>query len=321
LPPSGTWSCPIPISGLPELATRADLRAALGPVGIWAALDAIPIAEVVRFAAAIEDLGFPTLWVNESVGREPFAVLGALASSTSRLTLGLGIASIYARDATAAHAGARTIAELSGGRFVMGLGVSHRSSVRARGHEYAGPVTAMAAYLDDYAAAPWAGPAVADPPLILAALKPRMLAMAATRTLGAFPYLVDVGLVREARQTLDLAAAAAGQPDRPVLIVSLPAVLGDGPAVEATARGLVKRYLGQPNYRTNVNRGGFSDDELDSVSDRLVDALVATGDQAALWGRVAAMQSAGADHVAVIPLSTEGRQASLETAAALAPRA
>ncbi|HJW22629.1 MAG TPA: LLM class flavin-dependent oxidoreductase [Candidatus Limnocylindrales bacterium] len=301
------------------MVTRADLRVALGPVGIWASLDAIPIEEVLRFAGVVQDLGFGALWINESAGREPFAVLGALARSTSRLTLGLGIASTYARDATAAHSGARTIADLSGGRFVMGLGVSHRSSVVARGHDYAGPLATMTAYLDGYAAAPWSGPPVDDPPLVLAALRPGMLGLAAERALGAFPYLVDIGLVREAREILDAAAARVGQPDRPVLIVSLPAILGGKTAVREAATGLVRRYLGQPNYRANLRRGGYTEEDLDAISDRLVDALVATGDAATLRARVAALGEAGADHVAVIPLSAAGRQASLETAAAVAP--
>lgn len=300
--------------------TTPDIRVTLGPVGIWMSPDAIPVDEVLRFAATVEDLGLPTLWVNESAGREPFAVLGALARATSRLTLGLGIASIYARDAAAAHAGARTITDLSGGRFVMGLGVSHRSSVGARGHEYAPPVAAMTSYLDAYASALWTGPAVDDPPLILAALGPRMLALAGTRAAGAFPYLVDVGMVRAARHSLDEAAAAAGRPDRPVLVVSQAAILGDGPAVRDAARGTVTRYLGQPNYCNNLRRGGFSDEEIQAVSDRLVDALVATGDEAELVARIAAMHVAGADHVAVIPLSREGRQADLATARAVATR-
>ncbi len=300
--------------------TKPDLRVTLGPVGIWTSLDAIPVDEALRFVALVEDLGFPTLWVNESAAREPFALLGALALATSRLTLGLGIASIYARDAAAAHAGARTIADLSDGRFVMGLGVSHRSSVGARGHEYAPPVTAMTAYLDAYASAPWAGPAVEDPPLVLAALGPRMLALAGERAAGAFPYLVTVGLVGAARRALDEAAAAAGRPDRPALIVSQAAIVGDGPVVRDAARGAVTHHLGQPNYSNNLRRGGFSDEEIEAVSDRLVDALVVTGDEAALAARIAAMQAAGADHIAVIPLSREGRQADVTTVRALAPR-
>ena len=299
--------------------TTPDRRAALGPVGIWASLDAIPADEVLRFAATVEDLGYRTLWVNESTGREPFAVLGALARATERLTLGLGIASIYARDAAAAHAGARTIADLSGGRFVMGIGVSHRSSVGARGHAYDPPVPAMTAYLDAYASAAWTGPAVDDPPLVLAALGPRMLALAAARAAGAFPYLVVPGHVREARRTLDAAADASGRPERPLLVASLHAILGGGPDVEAAARASIGRYLAQPNYRANLLRGGFTAEEIDGVADSLVHGLVATGDADDLRARIAAMRAAGADHVAVIPLSPVGRQADVATARAVAP--
>ena len=298
---------------------KPELRAALGSVGIWASLDAIPADEVLHFAATVEALGFSTLWVNESAGREPFAVLGALARHTSRLMLGLGIASIYARDAATAHAGARTIGDLSGGRFIMGLGVSHRSSVGARGHEYRPPIPAMTAYLDAYEFAVWTGPEVEDPPVVLAALGPRMLTLAATRTAGAFPYLVTPGLVREARRTVDAAAGAAGRPDRPLLVVSLPAILGRGPEVDAAARGSIGRYLAQPNYRANLRRGGITDAEMDALADPLVHALVATGDADDLRARIAELQAAGADHVAVIPLSPVGRQAHVATARAIAP--
>lgn len=299
--------------------TTIDLRVTLGPVGIWASLDAIPIDEVLRFASTVEDLGLATLWVNESVGREPFAVLGALTCATSRLTLGLGIASIYARDAAGAHAGARTIADLSGGRFVMGLGVSHRSSVGARGHEYAPPMAAMTAYLDAYASAPWTGPAVDDPPLVLAALGPRMVALAGGRAAGAFLYLVTPDHVREARRTLDTAAGAAGRRERPLLVVSLAAMLGSGAEVDTAARAWIGRYLAQPNYRANLLRGGIGAEEIDALADPLVHALVATGDADDLRARIAEMQAAGADHVAVIPLSPAGRQADVATTRAVAP--
>lgn len=292
----------------------------LGSIGVWASLDATPIADVLRFAKTVENLGYPALWVNESSGREPFAVLGALSQATSSLTLGVGIASIYARDAVGAHSGARTIADLSGGRFVMGLGVSHRSSVGARGHEYGPPLAAMSGYLDAYASAPWTGPAVDDPPLVLAALGPRMIALAGERAAGAFLFLVTADHVAQARRTLDAAASAAGRPDRPLLVVSQFVILGDGPAAHDAAAGVVRRYVGQPAYRDNLRRGGFSDAEIEACSDRLVDALVATGDPSNLVARVDAIHAAGADHVAVIPLSPEGRQADEATARALAPR-
>ena len=302
------------------MTTSTDLRAALGRVGIWSNLDGIPTAEVLHFAQLLDELGYGALWIHEGAGREPFALLGALARSTERLTLGLGIATIYARDATAAHSGARTIADLAGGRFVMGLGVSHRSSVGARGHEYAPPLTAMTAYLDAYDAAPWAGPDMAEPPLVLAALGPRMLGLAATRAAGAFPYLVTVDHVRVARRTLDAAARVAGLDGRPVLVVSQATILGSGPEVQAAAGAWTRRYLAQPNYRNNLLRIGIPAAEIDAVADPLVNALVATGDEAALGARVDAMLAAGADHVAVIPLSATGRQADVATARALAPR-
>jgi probable F420-dependent oxidoreductase len=301
------------------VGASVDLRARLGPTGIWCAFDAIPIGEVVRFAGAVEDLGFGSLWVNESSGREPLAVLGALAGATRTITLGLGIASIYARDAVAAHAGARTIADLSGGRFVMGLGVSHRSSVGARGHAYEPPLSAMTAYLDAYAGAPWTGPQVDEPPLVLAALGPRMLGLAAARTAGAFPYLVTAAQVADARRMLDAAARDAGVAERPVLVVSQPAIVGAGDEVRAAARASIARYLTQPNYQASLRRAGFSDAAIAGADDALVEALVATGEPAALRARVGVMHASGADHVVVIPLSPAGRQADLATARALAP--
>jgi probable F420-dependent oxidoreductase len=296
-----------------------DLRAKLRPVGIWANLDAIPIDEVLAFAATVEDLGFGTLWLNESAGREPFAVLGALSRVTAGLTLALGVASVYARDATAAHNAARTITDLSGGRFVLGLGVSHRSSVTARGHAYGPPIATMAAYLDAYASAAWTGPAVDDPPVVLAALGPRMLALAAVRTDGAFAYLVTADQVRVARRTLDAAVGTGLGGARPLLVASLPAILGGGPEVEAAARATVTRYLQQPNYRANMIRAGIAPDALDPLADPLVRALVATGDPGALRARIAEFHAAGADHVAVVPLSPAGRQADVATARAVAP--
>ena len=101
--------------------------------------------------------------------------------------------------------------------------------------------------------------------------------------------------------------------------MSLPAILGRGIGVEAAARGSIARYLGQPNYRANLLRGGITAEEMDALPDSLVHALVATGDAADLRARIAAMQAAGADHVAVIPLSPAGRQADVATARAIAP--
>ena len=144
-------------------------------------------------------------------------LLGALSQLTSRITLGLGIASIYARDAAAAHAGARTVAELSGGRFVLGLGASHPERVGPqRGHEYLPALSAMTAYLDAYEAAPYtAPPPAAEPPLVIAALRRRMVTLAGARTDGAFPFFVPLSYVARARAWVDEGAALGPPRDPP----------------------------------------------------------------------------------------------------------
>src|SRR5687767_13913582 len=120
----------------PSRAARA-----LGRIGVWSNLDHRAATEVIDLTRRIEALGFDSLWVQEGAGREPFAILGALANATERLTLGVRIASIYARDAMAAHAAAMTLAELTGDRFVLGLGVSHAWRVEGqRGHTYRPPL-------------------------------------------------------------------------------------------------------------------------------------------------------------------------------------
>ena len=301
------------------MVTADETRSLLAPLGVWCNLDRLAGRDVLAFAGPSSASASGRCGTTSHRAGSRSRVLGALARATSRITLGLGVASTYARDAVAAHAGARTIAELSGGRFVMGIGVSHRSSAAARGHAYGPPLTTMSAYLDAYEAAPWTSVAVDDPGLVVAALGPRMLGLAATRAAGAFPYLVPVSYVAGARRVVDAAAASAGRTDRPVLVVSQPVILGSGPDVRAAARASVTRYLGQPNYRANLLRCGFSEAEIDGVADRLIDELVATGDAAALRARVAAMHAAGADHVAVIPLGRDGSQGDLDTARALAP--
>lgn len=294
----------------------------LGRLGAWSNVNHLPAHDAIAWARRVEALDYDALWVNETAGWEPFAMLGALAASTGRIALGVGIAMTYARDALAAHAGARTIAELSGGRFVMGLGVSHASSVELRGRTYASPLATMRAYLAAYHGAAFqASATVAEPPLVVAALGPRMLELAATEADGAFPYLVPVEEVARVRNAIDAAAEAAGRPHRPLLVVTAAVRLETDPdRARAAGRAYMDRHLGQPNYLRNLARCGFTAEEVAKPgADRLVDALVGWGDAGVLRQRVEAMLAAGADHVAVIPLAADGRQADVGTLDALAP--
>ena len=294
----------------------------LGPAGVWSNFDRLSRDEVLDFARAAERGGYDAFWTQETAGRDPFALLAGVAGVTRRVRLGVGIAVIYGRDAVAMRAGASTVHELSGGRMVLGLGASHRDTVaEVRGHDYAPPLTAMREYLDAFADAAFRGPTPHDPPpVVLAALRRRMLRLAAERSDGAFPYLVPASYVSRAREVLDAAAAEAGRP-RPVLIVSLACrVEPDTVAARAAAHRYLDRYLGLPNYRSNLLESGFDEADLDKPgSDRLVDELVAWGDAASVRARLRAMLEAGADHVALIPLTAEGLHADRSTMEALAP--
>ncbi len=277
---------------------------------------------MVRFARRAEALGYDTLWTQESAGRDPFALLAHLAAHTTTLRLGVGIAVIYGRDAVAMHAGAATVHEMSAGRMLLGLGASHRDTVsEVRGHDYGRPLTASREYLQHYRQAAYRAPLPhGEPPLVLAALRDRMLGLAATATDGAFPYLVPVEYVAAARRLLDREAARAGRP-RPALIVSLACLVQeDADDARTAARSYLDRYLRLPNYLANLRACGFTNDELAHPgADRVVDALVAWGDEASVRARLRAMLDAGADQVAMIPLTPDGAHADLATMEALAP--
>jgi probable F420-dependent oxidoreductase len=292
----------------------------LGRVGVWGHLDSLSAADVRTYAQRAEALGFGTLWVPETVAREPFALLATIAAATDHLRLGTSIASIWGRDAVTMRVGALTLQDLSGGRFILGLGVSHAHlTQKVRGHVYERPLTRMREYLEAYHAAPWRGPTVPEePPVVLAALRRRMAELAAKATTGAFPYLVTAERVAWMRGVLDSAPDA---PRRPLLLVTLPVVAeADPETARATARAYLTPYLRTPNYQASWSEQGFEPADWEKPgSDRLVDAMVAWGSAEVVRSRISAMLDAGADHVALIPLAPDGRTEHLPTLEALAP--
>lgn len=294
----------------------------LGRLGVWGHLDSLSIDAARAFARRADELGYAALWVPETVGREPFTLLGLLAGATDRLVLGTSIVNIWGRDAQATRMGAMTLAEATGGRFALGLGVSHpHLAGTLRGHSFERPLTRMREYLAAYRAAVIRGPALeaaAEPPVLVAALRERMTELAATDADGAFPYLVTVDRVRWMRDRLD--AATEGR--RPTLAVTLPVVVGDvaDPTARDAARAYLKPYLRTPTYRASWELQGFEAEDWELPgSDRLLDAMVSIGDVAAARWRIAELHEAGADHVAVIPLASDGTTESVEVIEALAP--
>jgi probable F420-dependent oxidoreductase len=292
----------------------------LGRMGAWGHLDSLPIEAARAYARRVDELGYGTLWVPETVGREPFTLLGLLAAETREIRIGTSIVGIWGHDAQTTRMAAMTLHEATGGRFVLGLGVSHRHlAERLRGHTFDRPLTRMREYLAAYRAAIYRGPMAeggSEPPVLIAALRERMLALAATDADGAFPYLVTPERVAWTRGVLDAAA-----PDRrPILAVSMPAALETDPdAARAMARAYLAPYLRTPTYQACWAEQGFEAADWEKpASDRLVDEMVAMGDVEALRARVAELVAAGADHVAVIPLGPEATTEHLPVLEALA---
>ena len=122
----------------------------LGRLGAWYSTDKLSgPAQIADFVKTVERLGYDTLWYPESRGNESFSVAGYMLSQTGTLKIGSSIASIYARDAFTSKRGMITLNDLYGGRFILGLGVSHVPMVEGiRGHVYEKPVPAMRAYLN-----------------------------------------------------------------------------------------------------------------------------------------------------------------------------
>lgn len=270
----------------------------LGTYGVWASHLGLMSAATARDAARhMEQLGYRTLWVGEAEGKEALAHAAFLLAATEGATIATGIANIWARDARTMVNGARTLAEGWGGRFVLGIGASHAPLVEARGGRYSKPLAEMERYLDAMDDCPWRGPDIAaDPPLVLAALGPKMLELAAERSNGVHTFLVTPEHSRRAREAVGESGTVA--PEQAFVIADS----------REEARGSAERhlanYLRLPNYRRNLERLGFDESQMDDgVADELFDALVAWGDAAAVAAHMREHLDAGADHVAVHPLT------------------
>ena len=272
----------------------------LGKLGVWASLDGYTAKEALAFAQRVEKRGYPALWIPESRGRDVLVTSAYLLGGTKKLIIAPGIANIYARDAMAMANGQRGLAEQSDGRFLLGIGVSHVPLVSTlRGHAYGKPVATMRAYLEGMRAAPYQAPAPKVPPkTVLAALGPRMLALAAEMTDGAHPYCVTPEHTAEARRIL-----GPGKLLCPELMVLLET---DPSKARGIAREGLARYLQLENYVSNWRRLGFGDaDFAGGGSDRLIDANVAWGDEDAIRAHIQKHWDAGADHVCIQAINTD----------------
>lgn len=275
------------------------LAAALGPVGLFhGGVWPLSAARAAEALSVIEAAGVGAFWAGEGERtKEAFTHAAVSLAHTRRLVFACGIANTWARDATAMAAGARVLGEAYPGRFVLGLGVSHLQNVAVRGGdygEYVRPLARMRRYLDqmDAAEARLSFPAPAVPvPRVLAALRPRMLGLAAERTAGVFSFFVPVEHTAQARTTLG---------PEPFLAAEQAVVFADRDQARTIAHDHVMHRLERENYRNHLLALGFTESDLSGGgSDRLFDAIIAWGDVDTITARIRDHLTAGADHVVI----------------------
>jgi probable F420-dependent oxidoreductase len=263
----------------------------LGRIGIWARELRSGEESARREAAAqLEELGYGTLWFPGGHGDDSMACARVVLDATQRVTVATGITNIWTEAADGVAADRADLVERYGRRFLLGVGISHRARMDdIRQGMYDKPFSAMVAYLDELDAAP------EPPPVderVIAALGPRMLRLSRDRAAGTHPYLSIPAHTRDAREAVGPDKHVA--PEQGVVLETDPA------RARELARGFVERYLELPNYFRQWLRYGFTEDDLrDGGSDRLVDALIAWGDEDTIAARVQEHLDAGADHVCV----------------------
>jgi probable F420-dependent oxidoreductase len=260
-------------------------------------------------AAELEALGYTAVWIPD-VGGELFGPLERLLAATDRVIVATGILNLWMHEPAEAARRHHELTAVHGRRFLMGIGVSHQLLIDLEeAGRYRRPLARMVEFLD--------GLDAADHPVdaedrVLAALGPRMLELARDRAAGCHQYLVTPDHTAAARGALGPGKLVA--PEQGVVLETDPA------EARRVARQHLAAYAVLPNYVNNWKRLGFTDEDVaDGCSDRLVDALVAWGDEEAIAGRVAEHRAAGADHVCVQVLAEDPRSITLDGWRRLAP--
>lgn len=269
----------------------------LGRLGVWYPTDRLNGAELAHFVRHVEKSSYSALWYPESRGYESMTLAGYLLSKSEQLIVGSSIANIYARDSLTAQRAMVGLNAWYGDRFILGLGVSHVPLVEGlRGHKYDKPVATMRAYLEGLRKGLPQGD---EPPVVVAALGPRMLELSAQKSRGAVPYNVTPG---------HTAKAAAILGAKKWLAVEQKVTIETDPVrARELGRKELSRYLLLANYRNNWLREGFSEADLaNGGSDRFIDAMCLWGDAATVRKGLRAHFDAGATHVCLQPVHAEG---------------
>jgi F420-dependent oxidoreductase-like protein len=287
------------------------------------------LAGGVDLARRAEGLGYDSVWVTHGSGRDSFVVLAAYGAATTQLGLGNGVVPIYPRHPITMAQAALTLSELTGGRFTLGVGVSHRASMEAMlGLTLREPLAVMREYvavlrgaLDGTAAfegrhyrVKWSSTVPerpAAPPIYLAALSRNMLELAGEIADGVVLWLCSPSYVRAvAVPALGRGRARAGKTLAGFEIVAaVPlAIADDAPGALAAFRGELARYLTLPFYRAMLEASGLRKeiaafDLSGEVADSLAAALGAVGSPMIGRSFVDAYREAGVTLPAIRPIT------------------
>lgn len=281
--------------------TPDELRPRLGRIGIWMPPPAWIGADPAATAAAIERAGFTSLWIGGgNATGDALELLRPMLAASSRLVVATGIVNIWAWQPGRLRSDAAALAADFPGRFILGLGVSHEPLVTSLGHAYERPLEKMEKFLGelDHPAHHFSEHEGGLPPVVLAALGPKMLTLSAEVTAGAHPYFTPPEHTAFARSVLGAS---------PLLVPEQALSLAADPAAGlAAGRAYAERYLRMPNYTRNLQRFGFGPYDLTGGgSDRLVSGIIPSG-ASVVADRVREHLDAGADHVVLQPLETSG---------------
>jgi probable F420-dependent oxidoreductase len=256
----------------------------LATIGIWRRHQ-----EGLDGVTEIEALDYGALWVGGSPSLEQ---VRPFLERSSTLTVATGILNVWQHEPSDVAAQRAEIARTFPGRFLLGIGVGHPEATA----EYESPLAKMSGFFDGLDAAP--EPVPRDE-RVAAALGPRMLDLAARRSLGTHTYFITPEHTRFARERLGSDALLA--PELAVVVEP------DDETARGIAREYAALYLERSNYTNNLLRFGFTErDVADGGSDRLIDAVVPHGSAQAVAEAVRAHLDAGADHVALQPLGHGG---------------
>lgn len=273
---------------------------------------------LVAHVQRLEALGYESVWFTDLLGRDTYVTAAHILAKTERIKVGSGIAHIYGRDALASAQAARTLAELSGGRFLHGLGVSHASITEARGLVWEDPVAKATEYVTAVRDPQLLrfGPAEQRVPVYLAAHGPKMIAAAAAVADGVLTYMQTPQSCAEIRRVVG--------PDKPIAMAA-PCCLTTDPTIgRHMGRNALRIYLPLPAYHRIWRAAGFDEGDWTAPgSDRLVDTYVTWGDLDTIAARFGAYLAAGVTNliVSVSPNVRGDFSSTWELLEALAPGA